>query len=529
MNREDWLALLGQLFVVGIKGKTVTDEVKTLIHDYRVGNFILFGRNIGNGEEVLALTSALQEEAKKAGHPSPLLICTDQENGIVQRLKAPATSFPGAMALGAADDEDLAYQIGKATGLELKEVGINWNLAPVADVNNNPENPVINVRSFGESPEKVKALMLAWMKGCQEAGVATTLKHFPGHGDTNVDSHSDLPIIHHSLERLMEVELVPFIEGIKNGADTIMSAHIYFTALEKRPDWPATLSREVMTGLLRDRLGFDGVLTTDCLEMNAIVKTVGAAKGAVHAIKAGVDLAMISHTYEYQVEALEALLEAARSEEVPLEQLQQSHDRIGQLKEKYAQVQAQKKEEKGFTYFGCAEHQELAKRAHRQSVCISGNGLRGASADNAKILAVYPGEKTHLQVEERIYDTKIGEALSQYPVQTDHYRINGSEADVAATIQSLSQLAKDYDHVLLFTLSFQEDAYSRIVSGLTVLANAQVLSLRGPFSLLPLDNHDGAVCVFDDSTYAIHAALDAVFGKSEVTGKMPVTISTKAK
>ena len=230
LNKQEWFTKLGQLLVVGFRGMTVSDEVKKLIHDYRVGNFILFGRNIGTGVDVLDLTSALQEEAKRAGHDKPLLICTDQENGLVQRLKYPATAFPGAMGIGATNNLDIAYQIGEATGRELKEVGINWNLAPVVDVNNNPENPVINVRSFGESPRRVKDLALAWMKGCQEAGVATTLKHFPGHGDTNVDSHLDLPVIHHSLKRLFDVELLPFLEGIKNGATTIMTAHIYFSA-----------------------------------------------------------------------------------------------------------------------------------------------------------------------------------------------------------------------------------------------------------------------------------------------------------
>mgnify|MGYP001174131386 FL=1 len=525
MHREEWLDLLGQLFVVGFNGKTVTDEVKTLIHDYRIGNFILFGRNIGSGEEVLALTSSLQEEARKAGHQYPLLICTDQENGVVQRLKPPAVTFPGAMAIGAADDSELAFQIGKATGLELKEVGINWNLAPVADVNNNPDNPVINVRSFGESPEKVATLMLAWMKGCQEAGVATTLKHFPGHGDTQTDSHLDLPVIHHSLERLSKVELVPFMEGIKNGADTIMSAHIYFSALVERPDWPATLSRNVLTGLLRNRLGFKGVITTDCLEMNAIAKTVGVAKGAVYAIQAGADVAMVSHTYHHQIEAIKALLDAAQSGKIPLDQLEHSRDRIYHLKEKYAQVPDQKGSEESFTYFGCVEHQELAEKAYRESVCVIGKPKTLPITGDAKVLAVYPGKKTHLQAEERIFKTKIGEALSLYPLSMERECIDDSKIDIEATMQTLKEKSQNYDYVLLFTLSFKEDKYSQMVKALRALENTYLISLRGPFSLLPVGGCLDALCVFDDSATAIHAALDALFGKSKITGKMPVTFS----
>lgn len=527
MDKQDWRSIVGQLIVAGFKGNKVTDEVKKLIHDYRVGNFILFGRNIGTGEEILELTASLQEEARKAGQEKPLLICTDQENGVVQRLKAPATSFPGAMALGAVGDSQTAYQVGKATGLELKEVGINWNLAPVVDVNNNLENPVIHVRSFGETPEAVQDLAIAWMKGCQDAGVATTLKHFPGHGDTNIDSHSDLPVIHHSLDRLFEVELVPFIEGIKQGADTIMTAHIYFSNLAERPHWPATLSRNILTGLLREQLGFDGVITTDCLEMNAIAKTVGVARGAVEAIKAGADLAMISHTYEYQVEALDALLEIVQNGEVAFEQIEHSVRRIGHLKDRYARDNSIKPYTGSFEYFGSPEHRQLAEKTYRESVTIVNKShaqLNLPLKTDSKILAVYPGMKKHLQVEERIYQTKIGEALLAYSSNIDHFKIDGSEMDATNVIQRLTAIAEKYDGVLLFTLSLQNDRYSQVIRSLARHPKAIVVSLRGPFSLRFFDNLNHAVCVYDDHSPAIHAVLDVVFGKYQASGQLPVTM-----
>ena len=217
MNTEKLKKKIGQLMVFGFNGKQITPEIRSMIHEYHLGNIILFGRNIGSPEEVLALTSSLQEEAKKSGQKQPLLICTDQENGAVRRLGEGCTVFPGAMLLGAADDAQAAKAIGQATGTELKALGINWNLSPILDVNNNPDNPVIGVRSFGENPDKVEKLGLQLMKGLEDAGVANTLKHFPGHGDTETDSHLDLPVISHKIERLEKIELVPFKECIDAG------------------------------------------------------------------------------------------------------------------------------------------------------------------------------------------------------------------------------------------------------------------------------------------------------------------------
>lgn len=168
----------------------------------------------------------------------------DQENGVVRRLGNGTTAFPGAMAIGATSNIENAFNVSFATGQELKELGVNWNLAPVLDVNNNPDNPVIGVRSFGEDPRLVAEFGKKSMKGMQRAGIITTLKHFPGHGDSNVDSHLALPVISHNRKRLNEVELVPFIECINEGADTIMSAHVYFPAIEDRENVPATLSKK---------------------------------------------------------------------------------------------------------------------------------------------------------------------------------------------------------------------------------------------------------------------------------------------
>src|SRR5579884_1477526 len=233
---------IGQALMVGFWGTKPSQEIIDLITRYHVGNIILFSRNTGDTRQVLELTRSLQEIAKEAGHRYPLLIAIDQENGIVQRLGEAVTIFPGNMALGAIGSDEIAYEVARATGEELLALGINMNLAPVVDVNNNPANPVIGVRSFGEDTHLVARLGAAMVKGYRVAGILSCLKHFPGHGDTAVDSHLAMPIIPHTLERLEMLELVPFRRGIEAGAECLMIAHVAFPALAEQGNLPGTLS-----------------------------------------------------------------------------------------------------------------------------------------------------------------------------------------------------------------------------------------------------------------------------------------------
>src|SRR5579871_3149457 len=228
---------IGQLFMVGFDGTSATPGVLDLIERYNVGGIIFFTRNIGTAQQVSDLTRNLQAAAFAAGQRAPLLISIDQENGMVRRLGEDMTAFPGSKALG-----------------------INMNLAPVADVNNNPANPVIGVRSFGEDPQQVARLTAAAVRGYRAAGVVSSLKHFPGHGDTATDSHRALPVIPHTMERLNAVELVPFKSGIAAGADSVMIAHIFLPALMPADGLPATVSPAVIQGLLREQLGYAGVV-----------------------------------------------------------------------------------------------------------------------------------------------------------------------------------------------------------------------------------------------------------------------------
>lgn len=516
--------------VFGFNGKEVTPEIKALIREYHLGSIILFGRNIGTPEEVLKLTTELQKVAKEAGHKQPLLICTDQENGAVRRLGEGATVFPGAMLLGATNNPENANKIGNASGKELKALGINWNLSPVLDVNNNALNPVIGVRSFGETPENVSKLAQELMKGMQKAGVITTLKHFPGHGDTSVDSHLDLPTIDHPIERLHQVELVPFKNCIKNGADTVMTAHVNFPTIENRKGVPATLSDKVITGLLREELGFDGVVTTDCMEMNAISKTIGTPQGAVEAIKAGVDLVMISHSYGPQVKSLERVIQAVEAGEIGLEVIDSALKRVMKLKEKYVswdEVELQF----GLSVpdvVGCKAHFDMVNEVYRQGVTMVKNeeGILPLSNDAAhRVLMVYPENNSTMAVEDKRYSTfSLGESIKRVHSSAEVIQLSNPPTD--EEIEDVAIQAKSFDTVIVATLSATTGSNQIKLVEKIVESNNRVIvvATRSPYDLAYLPNVPGYMCTYEFTTPALSMAAQAIYGEKLVEGKLPVTL-----
>lgn len=278
---------IGQMVMATLPGTAMDAESAARLRAGRYAGVVLFSRNIVSIAQTMALATAIHELLTLDGLPP--IIGVDQEGGRVRRLMAEATLTPSAMALGATGDTALVERIGFAVGRELRALGINTDFAPVADVNNNPLNPVIGTRSFGESPERVGEMVVAFARGLRDAGVAATAKHFPGHGDTQVDSHLALPTIPHDLARLRAVELPPFAAAIRAGVPLVMTSHIRFPALE--PDGlPATLSPRILNGLLREEMGFEGVIISDAMMMHAIDDHYGIVAGSVAAVIAGNDI-----------------------------------------------------------------------------------------------------------------------------------------------------------------------------------------------------------------------------------------------
>jgi beta-N-acetylhexosaminidase len=320
---------IGQLFMVGFLGTSVTPDLAAFLKGYKPGGVILFSRNLESIEQIVQLTNDLQQCNPK----SPLLISIDQEGGRVSRLPKGFTIFPPCEVIGQCHSGELAYAAASTIAKELKTVGINMNMAPVLDVNSNPDNPVIGDRAFSASADTVGEMGLVTAAGLQDAKVVACGKHFPGHGDTTADSHKELPVVDAPRERLEAVEFPPFRRAAAAGIATMMTAHVLYRALDDQ--LPATLSPAIITRLLREQMGYDGVVLTDDLEMHAIVDHYGPGDAAVRAMLAGCDVLLICKERDREVAAFEAVEKAVASGTIDMARLDQSVARIQRVKQRY--------------------------------------------------------------------------------------------------------------------------------------------------------------------------------------------------
>lgn len=321
---------VGRLLIAGFDGHQIPIELKSLAREFDLGGVIIFARNVVEPEQV----AELAHEAAALGLEMPAWVSVDQEGGRVARLKAPFTVWPPMATLGRAGDPALAERFARAMAAELKAVGITLDYAPVLDVHTNPKNPIIGDRALAEKATEVARLGTAIVRGLQEAGIAACGKHFPGHGDTSVDSHLDLPLVEHPPERLRDVELVPFAAAIEAGVASLMTAHILIPALDEKR--PATLSKRVITGLLREELGYQGIIFSDDLEMKAVAREYQVPSAAVMALEAGCDGVLIcSGDYETQAAALEAIVHAIEDERLPLTLVEDALKRHKRAKERF--------------------------------------------------------------------------------------------------------------------------------------------------------------------------------------------------
>jgi len=316
------------LFTVGFYGKAVTDDLKGLL-SRGVGGVIYFARNVGTPEEVLELNRDIKQVASR-----PLLLAIDQEGGQVARLRNGFTEIPPMRAVGATGSATLARELGGLIGRELRAVGFDMNFAPILDIDTNPQNPIIAARSFGRTPELVTELGLALAAGLQEAGVAACGKHFPGHGDTSQDSHLELPRLPHAMERLERVELAPFKAAAKAGIASFMTAHVIFEAVDSK--YPATMSRAVLTGILREKLGYDGMVVTDDVEMKAIADNYGVEDAVLLGLNAGVDHFLCCHTAALAHQAIDAVVRAVQTGKLEQRILDTATRRFDNVRSRFA-------------------------------------------------------------------------------------------------------------------------------------------------------------------------------------------------
>lgn len=325
---------IGQLVIVGFEGHAIDDNTKNMIENQHVGGLILFARNVESPGQLLSLMNSLKSTNSK--NKVPLFVSVDEEGGRVSRMPAELKKLPRNDAIGKINNGDFSYKIGNILAEETRSFGFNMNFAPVLDINSNPQNPVIGDRSFGSNTQIVNKLGVQTMKGIQAGGVIPVVKHFPGHGDTGVDSHVGLPVVDKDIEELKSFELVPFNEAIWNQADAVMIAHILMNKID--PQSPASLSKTIITDILRKQLNFSGVVITDDLTMGAIVKNYSIADAAVKAVNAGSDILLVCHGYDNELAVIDTLKKAVQNGGITEERVNESVYRILKLKSGYKLV-----------------------------------------------------------------------------------------------------------------------------------------------------------------------------------------------
>jgi beta-N-acetylhexosaminidase len=510
---------VGQLFQVGFHSKTADQEIKDLIENYHIGGVIYFSRNLDSLQQTAFLSNTLQDLALNSGASLPLFISADQEGGAVTRIKG-GTHFPGNMALGATADPELVRKTAAATAAELKSIGINVNLAPVLDVNNNAQNPVIGVRSFGGKAELVAELGRAYIAGLQSKDVTATAKHFPGHGDTDTDSHLDLPVINHPRQRLEKVELFPFKEAIAAGVDSIMTAHIYFPTIESEAGIPATLSKAVLTDLLRQELGFEGLIITDCMEMKAIANTFGTVEGAIKTIEAGSDTVLISHSYQKQKKSIEALIQAVKSGRISEKRIDESVKRIIKLKAKRINFAVVNQADPGA--FDLNKHRQLAREIAEKSITLVKNEevfpLKNIRNKKVTLISFKMGRAS-------IAEENSGKEfiLSDY-LKRELKELNEITLNQNSTLTEIQRREiEKSDLVIVSTYDAVNNSYQiELAEELAENNDVFVLALRNPYDFMLVDKVQAFMTTYDYSPANQRAAADFILGKIEPEGQLPV-------
>ncbi|HWP68034.1 MAG TPA: glycoside hydrolase family 3 protein, partial [Rectinemataceae bacterium] len=438
------------------------------------GSVILFFRNTPDAETARATVTEARSIIESVTGTAPF-IAIDQEGGIVARLSKGVTPIPGAMAQAAAclggsagigDIENL----GEECGGDLAALGINWNLAPVADVNVNPNNPVIGVRSYGENPDLVAEFASAFARGLGKSGVMATAKHFPGHGDTTIDSHLDMPLIQHDLARLDKIELLPFRRLIAEEIPAVMTAHIRFPAVEPDP-LPATLSPRVVEGLLRGKLGYKGIICTDCMEMKAIADHF--KDPYVMAVKAGIDILFISHTPERQIEAAASIYKAVARGEIPESRIDASVARILAYKARYPSRTAALSGERQGARAGAFA---LSRRISRGSITLLREGGTLDLAEGGVLIDVAPGNLTGAEDTSEAPSIAVELGRMETEWSTLRVSVDPSEAEISGAVEFAESILEQA--LSLFSRTAAGDGRLEKKAGKRNLA----LSLVAPFA-----------------------------------------------
>ncbi len=532
---------VGQLFVMRVYGHSATTPdqadielnlkemgVRTaaeLIARYHVGGIIYFAwaHNTRDPRQIAGLSNGIQRAGLTQPTPLPLLISTDQEHGIVARVGRPATLLPGAMALGAGGSRADAQTAAQIAGTELAAMGILQNYAPVADVNVNPANPVIGVRSFGSDSWAVARMVAAQVRGYRRAGVAATAKHFPGHGDTTVDSHTGIPVITHTRAEWDRIDAPPFRAAIEAGIDSIMTAHIQFPALDPSND-PATLSRPILTGILRGELGYDGVVVTDALNMQGVRDKYGDHRVPVLALKAGVD--QLLNPPDLAV-AWNGVLSAVRSGELSVARLEESILRILRLKERLGLFREPYVSERRLERtVGIRAHLSAADRIAEgtTTLLVNEHGLLPLSRRREPRLLVVGADPASPTGTTGPPTAVLAAAFTELGFTAT--ALSTGTAPSAAKIEEAVAAASGKDAVVVATYNVTATSSQRtlvarlIATGLPTVA----LAIRNPYDIAHLGNVPAALAAYCWTDVELRAAARVMAGRADPEGRLPVPV-----
>ncbi|GAB2594257.1 glycoside hydrolase family 3 protein [Streptomyces capparidis] len=531
---------VGQLFVMRVYGTSAADpapedvaanqkeigvaNAAELVAKYHVGGIIYFAwaHNTRDPHQIAELSNGIQKAGLAQPTPVPLLISVDQEHGSVARIGAPATLFPGSMALGAGGSARDARTAAQVAGTELAAMGVNQNYAPVADVNVNPANPVINIRSFGADPQAVARLVAAQVSGYQRAGVVSCAKHFPGHGDTDTDSHYGLPVIKHTLSEWERVDAPPFRAAVAQHIDSIMTAHIVVPALDDSGD-PATLSRPILTGVLRERLGYDGVVVTDSLAMAGVRQKYGDDRVPVLALRAGCDQLLNPPDLDL---AWHAVLDAVKSGELTEERLDESLVRIVELKLRRGLFRDPYVTPKGVDRaVGTPRHLAAADRITERTTTLLRNegGLLplGATPRGVLVVGADPAAPSGTGGPPT---TVLARALTDlgHPATA----LSTGTSPGQAVIDKAVAAAGSHDVVVVTTANVTATSpQGALVRALAATGTPVVqVAIRNPYDVAHLPQVRAGLATYSWTDVAIRAAARVIAGEVSPSGRLPVPV-----
>lgn len=506
---------IGQMLMVGFYGLEAPDYIMEWLRQGRVGGIILFARNVESPAQLARLTASLHAAAKY-----PLLIAIDQEGGAVARLTTGFSESPGAMALASAQNAvPLTEQVSHMLGIELRALGINWNFAPALDLTYNPANPAVGTRSFGNDAVRVAELGAAAVRGFQRGGVAACAKHFPGLGNTAIDTHLALPVLDTALDHLHQHDMRTFQDAIDSGLASIMCTHTIFSALDSQ--LPATLSPLIIQRLLREELQYEGVVASDCMEMKAIADHFSPAETAVLGALAGLDVIIFSHTRAMQEAAYDGLRTAVESGRVPLSLIDAANRRVAALKTAFPAHPAE------LSRIRHPAHRELELEAARACITLLKSGGVLPLTANAALVEFDSGFDSGIL--EAGGATGFARALHQHFPALPAVSLN-LENQSAEAVERAKQLARSASTVVVATrsanLNRQQLDLARYL--LDEAHQSVLVCLRNPFDASLLTGADAVLCTCGDSRPSLEAAAEALAGLFAPTGTLPVTLMAEA-